>query len=74
MKVGKTLIDIPHVSFHHLENFLPAYIIAKSMRMTLSDIQEGAYKLKPFTHRFERVALKSTTLIDDTYNAKSFML
>lgn len=71
---GKVFCDLSQLSSHHLENFLPAYIIAKNMRMTLSDIQEGATKLKPFTHRFEKLSIKNAIFIDDSYNANPYAM
>ncbi|MCP5505764.1 MAG: hypothetical protein H7A38_02650 [Chlamydiales bacterium] len=52
-----------------LENLGAAVAIARHLGMTEEEIERGAQKLKPFTHRGERIEKKGVLFIDDAYNA-----
>ncbi len=65
-------LEFPKISDHHLENFLPAYIIAKRLKLGLSDIQKRVEHLKTERHRFEIFIKKGITYVDDSYNANPY--
>ncbi|MCB1106599.1 MAG: UDP-N-acetylmuramoyl-tripeptide--D-alanyl-D-alanine ligase [Chlamydiia bacterium] len=55
---------------HHLqENYLAAASVAFHLGMTQEEIEAGAKKLKPYSHRFEKVKKNGILFIDDSYNA-----
>lgn len=68
----KYQIDLPNIAPHQRENFLPAFLIAMNLRISLGEIQKRALSLQPFSHRFEFVKMKQALLIDDTYNASPY--
>ncbi|MBI3212031.1 MAG: hypothetical protein HYZ47_05070 [Simkania negevensis] len=52
-----------------MENFLGAATVARAYGLTWEEIQRGAHKLRPFSHRFEKIEKGGILFIDDTYNA-----
>lgn len=70
----KVQFNFPDIATHHLENFLPAFILAKNMHMPLSEIQEAVSHLKSYDHRFQKIKSKGITIIDDTYNSNPYAL
>lgn len=65
----KAMIPSPLSSSQLLENLGAAVSIARHLGMSEEEIMRGAQKLKPFTHRGERIEKKGVLFIDDTYNA-----
>jgi UDP-N-acetylmuramoyl-tripeptide--D-alanyl-D-alanine ligase len=63
--------ELPFTERHLVENFFIAALVAKHLHVRDEEIQERAYVLKPFKHRFEKFSLTShpqTLVIDDSYN------
>ncbi len=71
VKIGERLIgpfDFSHIENQWIENLYPALYLAKYFNMTDDEIRAGLLGLKSLSHRFEKVAGKRFTLIDDAYN------
>lgn len=62
-------IPSPFTEPQLLENLGAAVAIARHLGMSEEEIERGAQKLKPFTHRGERIEKKGVLFIDDAYNA-----
>lgn len=62
-------IPSPFTEPQLLENLGAAVAVARHLGMSEEEIKRGAQKLKPFTHRGEKIEKKGVLFIDDTYNA-----
>jgi|JI10StandDraft_1071094.scaffolds.fasta_scaffold04744_1 UDP-N-acetylmuramoyl-tripeptide--D-alanyl-D-alanine ligase len=65
----KATIQSPFTEAPFLENLGAAVSIARHLGMSDGEIEKGAQKLRPFTHRGEKVQKKGVLFIDDAYNA-----
>jgi UDP-N-acetylmuramoyl-tripeptide--D-alanyl-D-alanine ligase len=68
-KNKKYSIELPVYGDHAARNFISAAAIAVKAGLSGSEIVKGAKKIKNYSKRFNLKRLKTTVLIDDTYNA-----
>jgi len=64
-------ITPPFSEAHLMENLLVAAKVAREMGVSYEKLLDPIKKLRPFTHRFEKIALEypaGVILIDDSYN------
>lgn len=64
---GHSLITIPLIGLHHIQNFLPAAMVALSFGMSLNQIRQRAKRLQSTPHRLE-IKKGTLTIIDNSYN------
>lgn len=69
---GHSLITIPLIGNHYVENFLPAAAIALNLGLSLNEIKQRALKLLPTPHRLEIRKQGSLTIIDNSYNTNPY--
>ena len=62
-------VTLPFYGEHNTNNFLSASAVALSLGVTKSQLQNGIKKYKAPGKRFNIIKIKSSVLIDDTYNA-----
>lgn len=60
---------LPFAESHLLENVAGAVCVARYLGLSDEEIARGVGKLKPFTHRFEKVKKRGILFVDDSYNA-----
>ncbi|NGX50908.1 MAG: UDP-N-acetylmuramoyl-tripeptide--D-alanyl-D-alanine ligase [Chlamydiae bacterium] len=65
----KVDVSAPFEESHFNENFLAAVAVARSFDLSWEEIGQGAKKLKPYDHRFQKKEKRGILFIDDAYNA-----
>lgn len=69
---GHSLITIPLIGKHHVDNFLAAATIAMYLGLTPMELKKRAEKLLPTPHRLEIRNQGSFTIIDNSYNTNPY--